>query len=416
MRQLGRDEQLAIYDALQHGQCVSQIHRETGHDRQTIRDIREAGDPRQRTSSPPSGARPSLLDPYRQYIRERVRAGCLNTAVLFDEIRAMGYVGGRSTVKNFVQPLRPTRPPEPVQRFETAPGRQAQCDWAKFGSLQYPDGTVRPLWIFIFTWGYSRCLYIEFVHDTRQNTLFTCLEHAFAAFGAVPTDILSDNMAPMVIAHPVEGPVQWHPRFAAFAGFHGFTPKAARPYRGQTKGKVERPVRYVRDNFWPRIQRIEGIEDLNRQVAMWVQTVADVRIHGTTHERPVDRRAADVAACAVWPASHRFWYGEEIVRCVYNDGYVRWDGHSWAVGYDWIGQEVIVQRQPAGGIVIRLGDRVLREYPAPAHPHALVGTPGPMPPQTRTRSGPSPRSRGVHQAVAPDVEQRALTTYEEVLS
>ena len=416
MRQLGRDERLAIYDALQRGQSVSQIHRETGYDRQTIRDVRDGGDPRERTSPPPSPGRPSLLDPYHEYIRERVRTGCLNTAVLFDEIRAMGYVGGRSTVKNFVQPLRPTLPPEPVQRFETPPGRQAQCDWAKFGSLQYPDGTVRPLWIFIYTLSYSRCLYIEFVHDTRQDTLFACLEHVFATFGSVPSTILSDNMTPMVIAHPVDGPIQWHPRFAAFAAFHGFTPKAARPYRGQTKGKVERPVRYVRDNFWPRVRRIEGIEDLNRQVATWIQTVADVRIHGTTHERPVDRRAADVAACAAWPASHRFWYGEEIVRRVYNDGYVCWDGHRWAVGYDWMGQEVIVQRRPTGGIVIRQGDRVLREYPAPTQAHAVVGTPGPLPPPPRTRSGPAPRSRGLHQAVAPDVEQRALAAYEEVLS
>ncbi|PSR32265.1 MAG: transposase [Sulfobacillus benefaciens] len=414
MRQLGRDERLAIYDDLQRGKSISHIHRETGHDRQTVRDIRDAGDPRQQTSPPPSPVRTSLLDPYHQYIRERVQAGCVNTAVLFDEIRQMGYVGGRSTVKNFVQPLRPTLLPEPVQRFETAPGRQAQCDWASFGRLAYPDGTVRPLWIFILTLGYSRCLYIEFVHDTRQDTLFTCLEHAFEAFGSVPTEILSDNMTPMVIAHPVDGPVQWHPRFAAFAAFHGFTPKAARPYRGQTKGKVERPIRYVRDNFWPRVHRIDGVADLNRQVATWVLTVADVRIHGTTHQRPMDRRAADIAAGTVWPSSRRFWYGEEIVRRVYNDGYVRWDGHSWAVGYDWIGQDIILQRQPTGGVVIRVGDRVLHHYPAPTHSHDLIGTPGPIPVLPRTRTGPAVSSRGAHHVSAPEVEQRSLATYEEV--
>ena len=119
MRQLGRDERLAIYDDLQRGKSISHIHQETGHDQQTIRDIRDAGDPRQRTS--PAPARTSLLDPYHQYIRERVQAGCVNAAVLFDEIRQMGYAGGRSTVKNFVHPLRPTLLPEPVQRFETAP-------------------------------------------------------------------------------------------------------------------------------------------------------------------------------------------------------------------------------------------------------------------------------------------------------
>ncbi|NMP22049.1 IS21 family transposase [Sulfobacillus harzensis] len=388
MRQLGRDERLAIYDALQDGQSVSHIHRETGHDRKTIRDIRDAGDPRQRTSPPPASARPRLLEPYEEYIRERVRAGCVNTAMLLDEIRLRGYTGGRSTLKNFVHPLRPTGVPEPVQRYETPPGRQAQCDWAHFGRLEYPDGTVRPLWIFILTLSYSRCLYIEFVHDTRQDTLFTCLEHAFATFGGVPTEILSDNMTPMVVAHPVDGPVLWHPRFAAFAAFHGFTPKAARPYRGQTKGKVERPVRYVRDNFWPRVQRIEGLDDLNHQVVTWVRTVADVRVHGTIHERPTDRRAADVAGCTPWSGAHRFWYGEELVRRVHTDGYVRWAGHAWAVGYDWIGQQVVVQRRPGGGVVIRVGDRILHEYPAPVHPHTVVGSPGPLPTPSRTRTGP----------------------------
>ena len=146
----------------------------------------------------------------------------------------------------------------------------------------------------------------------------------------------------------MDGPIQWHPRYAAFAAFHGFTPKAARPYRGQTKGNVERPVRYVRDNFWPRVRRIEGLDDLNHQVSTGIYTVADVRIHGTTHERPVDRRAVDVAGFIAWSGTHRFWYGEEMVRRVYTDGYVRWDGHAWAVGYDWIGQDVTVQRRPDG--------------------------------------------------------------------
>jgi transposase len=131
VQQLGRDEQLAIYDDLQQGKSVSQIHRETGHDRQTIRKVRDDGDPQQRqdVSTPPS--QPRLLDPYHEYIRERVRAGCSNTAVLLDEIRQQGYTGGRSTLKAFVQPLRPTVQPEPVQRYETPPGRQAVTDKVK---------------------------------------------------------------------------------------------------------------------------------------------------------------------------------------------------------------------------------------------------------------------------------------------
>ncbi|MCY0898542.1 MAG: DDE-type integrase/transposase/recombinase [Firmicutes bacterium] len=266
----------------------------------------------------------------------------------------------------------------------------------------------------ILTWSYSRCLYIEFVHDGRQDTLFACLEHAFAYFGAVPAEILSDNMTPMVLAHPPEGPVQWHPRFFDFARFHGFEPKAARPYRGQTKGKVERPIRYLRENFWPRVHRIEGLDDLNRQVMHWVTTVADVRIHQTTHERPVDRRAADVAAGTAWVDTRRFWYGEEIVRPVYADGYIRWAGHLWAVGYDWIGKDVVLQRRVEGGVRIAHGNQVLHEYPEPTLPHAVMGDPGPIP-TLRSSQGPAPSSRGVHYVVGPTVVERPLSDYEAVI-
>lgn len=405
---------MAIHDDLQRGKSITQIHRETGVDRATIRKVKTGGYPEPGATTPPARRRPSLLDPYHEYIRERVRQGCFNTAVLYDELRAQGYGGSRTILKDFVRPLRPTAgDPEPVPRYETPPGQQAQCDWAKFGQLAYPDGTVRALWVFVYTLSYSRALFVEFVHDTRQDTLFLCLEHAFAAFGGVPARLLSDNMTPMVLAHPPGGPVQWHPRYAAFAAFHGFDPKAAPPYRGQTKGKVERPIRYLRDNFWPRVRRIEGLADLNRQVARWVGAVADLRIHGTTHERPADRRAADVAACTPYPAERRFWYGEAMERPVYPDGYIRWDGHCWAVGFAWIGQTVILQRRPSGGVVIRYGDQILREYPTPQYAHAVMGDPGPLPP-SRTRTGPAAHSRGVHQVVAPEVEQRALTVYETV--
>lgn len=157
MRCIGRSEQMALYDELKRGKSISQIHRETGYDRQTIRQVKRTGDAGLRAdpSEIPVG-RPHLLDPYKEYIRERVQEGCLNTAVLFDEIREQGYPGGRSILKDFVHPLRPLRIPEPVRRYETPPGRQAQCDWATLGTLRYPDGTERPLWVFILTLSYSR--------------------------------------------------------------------------------------------------------------------------------------------------------------------------------------------------------------------------------------------------------------------
>ena len=76
--------------------------------------------------------------------------------------------------------------------------------------------------------------------------------------------------------------------FLRFAHHWSFTPRACRPYGAQTKGKVERPVRYLRDNFvYGRTSLNDA--DLEQQRQHWLDEVANVRVHGTTRERPCDR-------------------------------------------------------------------------------------------------------------------------------
>ena len=304
-----------------------------------------------------------------------------------------------------------------VVRYETPAGRQAPCDWAKFEDTEAPDGTVEPLWLFAYTLSYSRCLYLEFVRDTRQDTLLSSLEHAFAYFGGVPTEILSDHRSPMVVHHPRGGPVTWHPRFLDFARRQGFDPKAAEAYRAQTKGKIERPIRYVRGNFWPRRHAVEDLADLNRQGAHWVATVADVRVHQTTGEPPAARRAADVAALTAWPAAHVFAFGELRARRVPLDGYVRADGQAWRVPPEYVGQEVFVQRTRAGGLRVLRGETVLVEHRRPAFPHEVVTGdlapvqpgPGPVPPGSAASRSGRLRFTGVQ------VQRRSLDVYSAVV-
>ena len=174
---------------------IAAIQAATGHDRKTIQKVVTPGtdgNDRARRS------RGSTLDSYHESIRKRWDEGCQNAPVLWEELCDQGFTGSLSLVKQRVAPLRPQRGVEPTQRYETAPGEQAQCDWADFGALVYPDGR-RPLYIFIDTMSYSRRMSSEFVHDERQETLFACLEHAFAYFGCVPATVLSDNMKPMVV-------------------------------------------------------------------------------------------------------------------------------------------------------------------------------------------------------------------------
>ncbi|WP_198373666.1 IS21 family transposase, partial [Roseomonas rosulenta] len=203
-----------------------------------------------------------------------------------------GYAGGYSILKEHLAWLRPAAEPEPVVRFETAPGEQMQVDWAVIRR-----GSDR-LSVFVATLGWSRAAYVEFVADERLETLLACHEHAFLAFGGVPREVLYDNMRTVVLERDRYGRGQhrFQPGFLDFAGHCGFRPRLCRPYRAQSKGKVERFIRYLRGSFWvPLASRMaaEGVmvdgAAANLAVGRWLRKVANARVHATTGEVPAAR-------------------------------------------------------------------------------------------------------------------------------
>jgi transposase len=187
--------------------------------------------------------------------------------------------------------VRPTPSPEPVVRFETPAGKQAQVDFARF---TFPFGVRYALLVVL---GYSRLLWCRFYPRQDMRTLVSGLEDAFRSFGGVPQELLFDQMKAVITRDlRLEGGILIHNlEFLRFAAHWGFTPRACRPYRAQTKGKVERPVRYVRGNFvYGRTFLHDG--DLDEQRAHWLERVANVRIHGTTGEPPQVRFDRDERA------------------------------------------------------------------------------------------------------------------------
>lgn len=230
----------------------------TGHDRKTVRKYINAQlYPRYKHRR----KKPSKLEPYKEYILSRLREGMFNCSVLLEEIRAQGYTGGKTILKDFVAQYRPLQRAQAVQRFEPRPGQQAQVDWAYFS---YLDGDrKRIIYAFVFVLSYSRFIYVEFTERMDLDTLLRCLLNAFEACGGVPEEVLFDNMKQVVLSRDENGQPEWHPRFADFAALVGFRPKACRPYRAQTKGRVERCIRFVRENFWPG-RRFVDLEDLNQ--------------------------------------------------------------------------------------------------------------------------------------------------------
>ena len=225
------------------------------------------------------------LDAYKPIIETRLAAyPALSAARLLEEIHAAGYAGGYSQLKAFVRRVRPAPAPEPVIRFETPAGRQAQVDFAHF---RFPWGVRYALLVVL---GYSRLLWCRFYARQDMATLVDGLEDAFGYFGGVPQELLFDQMK-TVITRDLRlegGALIRNLEFLRFAHHWGFTPRACRPYRAQTKGKVERPVRYLRGNFVYGRTFLHDA-DLDQQRALWLERVANVRLHATTHERPRDR-------------------------------------------------------------------------------------------------------------------------------
>jgi transposase len=286
----GRETRMLLRHYLEQGTSKSALARQLGVSRDTIhRWIRDGDLDRDLDGEAVRyGPRPSVatkLDAYKPIIEARLAAYPELSAVrLLDEIRAGGYDGGYTQLKAFVRRVRPTPPAEPIIRFETPAGRQAQVDFARF---RFPWGIRYALLVVL---GYSRLLWCRFYPRQDMATLLDGLEEAFLSFGGVPQELLFDQMKAVITRDlRLEGGALVHNgEFLRFAHHWGFTPRACRPYRAQTKGKVERPVRYVRGNFvYGRTFLHDG--DLDHQRQLWLEHVANVRLHGTTHERPCDR-------------------------------------------------------------------------------------------------------------------------------
>ncbi len=284
---LSVEERFMIKDWYQTGLSISEIARRTGHDRKTIRHALAA--PLLAPLERPRRKRlPHKLDPYIPYLEQRIAQGVLNAHKRFKELEAHGYPGGESQVRAFVHPRRPPPSPRATVRFETAPGEQAQTDWGHFGRIHHA-GRQRRLYGVVMTLGWSRVCYLEFTVATDITWWLRAHLHAFHYVGGVPRQVLHDNLNTAVLDRSA-GVMHWNPHYLDVASYYGFTPHPCRPYRAQTKGKVERGIGYVRGNFWLGLTFADLI-DLNTQARHWCDTVANVRIHGTTGVAPCSRLA-----------------------------------------------------------------------------------------------------------------------------
>src|SRR6476469_4925366 len=270
-----------ILDLHRQGLSVSAIARQLGLDRKTVRKYTARGlEPPAYTPRPPRQRR---LDPFARYLHERVAAyPALTGSRLCREVKELGYVGGYTAVTDYLRAVRPSQPSPFEVRFETPPGQQAQVEFARF-TVTFADepSAMRIVWLFSMVLGHSRLIWARFAMHQDLQTVLRCHMAAFAALGGVPAEILYDRMKTAVTGEDEDGHLIYNRALVELARHYGFLPRACRPYRAKTKGKVERPFRYIREDFFL-ARSFRNLADLNAQLADRLDTVANVRVHATT--------------------------------------------------------------------------------------------------------------------------------------
>lgn len=291
MQVKGLREIVLIHDLKKQGLSITAIARKVGCDRKTVR--KHLGRGMEAPVYGPRPPRPRVVEPYEGYLRERVLSFPeLSGARLLREIRQMGYAGGYTAVTDFLREVRPAAPRPFERRFETPPGRQAQMDFAEF-AVEFTDepGVVRKVWLFTMVLGHSRWLWGRYVASQNLQSVMRCHIAAFEAIGGVPEEILYDRMKTAVIGEDEAGVVSYNASLVALLNHYGAIPRACRPYRAKTKGKIERPYRYIRQDFFL-ARTFRDLDDLNAQFGTWRTEVANPRVHATTR-RVVDEAFGD---------------------------------------------------------------------------------------------------------------------------
>ena len=359
MVQLG--ELMMILELHRQGLSITAIARRTGRDPKTVRKYIERGIEAP-VYGPRSVGRPSKLAPFMGFLRERVVAfPDLSAARLTREVRELGYAGAYTAVKRFLAAIRPENGPKPYEvRFETPPGVQAQVDFARF-VVDFTDdpGTSRVVWLFSLVLGHSRFLFARYVLHQDLQTLLRCHIQAFDAIGGVPIEILYDRMKTAVTGEDDQGHIAYNRSLLALAQHYRFQPRACRPYRAKTKGKVERPFSYIRQDFFLG-RSFRNLDDLNAQLIDWLDTVANVRVHGTTQRVVAEAFAAEQPELQTLP-QHRFDAVLKLERRVSHDGFVAIGGNYYSVP-DRTRRVVEVQQLPDLIRILDLGN-IVAEHP-----------------------------------------------------
>ncbi len=300
----------------------------------------------------------SKLKPYMARIDALLAEGVWNAAVIYREIQALGYTGKTTVLRAYIQPKRVLRPSRATVRFETGPGEQLQHDW---GEIVVPvAGEDTKVYIAVNVLGYSRRFHVFAAPRCDAEHTYESLVRAFSWFGGVSGTVWVDNQKSAVLEHR-PGAVRFNERFQALARHYGFRPKACRPYRARTKGKVERMVGYVKQHFFQRYRAFESLAHLNQLLESWLVEEADRRVQGTVGEVVATRFSREQPHLGPLPV-HCFDTRYVETRVVGWDAYVEVRGNRYSVPAACCGQNVTCLISLDGELTVRQGSREVARH------------------------------------------------------
>jgi transposase len=230
--------------------------------------------------------RVSKLDAFKGQIVRWLDTHPYSAQQIYQRLCEAGYTGGRTIVKDYIHRVRP-RHQEAFLTLDFAPGETAQCDWGEYGTIGV-GSTRRRLSFFLMVLCYSRRMYLEFTVSQTMEFFLSCHENAFAAFGGVPSQIMVDNLKSAVLQRLVGMAPVFNPKYVDFSRHWGFDIKPCNVRSGNEKGRVENGVGYVKKNLLGGLE-LPDFSAMQPAAQLWMDTVANVRIHESTHQRPIDR-------------------------------------------------------------------------------------------------------------------------------
>ena len=326
-----------IRDMREKGMSVSEIAKQLGIDRKTVRRYMN----NEKVPRPSHRKRKSKLDPVRPIIKMLIDKYNLSAVRILEEIRRWGYTGSMTILKEYCKTLRKERSIKAVYRFETEPGRQSQVDFGHFGTIEV-DGKQRKLYCLSYVLGYSRLRYVEFITDIRTQSLIKLHLDAFRYTGGITSEILYDNLKQVVLERRIKAKEStFNADFMRFSDHYGFTVRLCYPNRPQTKGKVENSIKFIRSNFFNG-REFSSLQDINVQASSWLDKV-NSSVHGTTGRIPNEMvREEHLHPMDAIP---EFIYVIKTERKVSRECFVHYNGNRYSVHWKHAGRIAVVEEE-----------------------------------------------------------------------